>query len=121
MPTARKDLGDYETAKQRIALELFEQALQFAKTDNDINGQLARILTVTAAYLEKNPDAFEQGGDIRTLVADAGLAGMSGGDIAGGGIMSDIIDLIKAVTGTLKDEKDFFFQIIRLIFCGCKG
>jgi hypothetical protein len=117
--------------KKQEALEfLLDQSLRFVETDNNINKLVEQLLGVLVQQLQKNPSAvLSNGGDIDALVSalrarsEGGPIGpgVSGGDIVGGLGWSDIVDTIRALEGFLKGEKAFVMDILRLIFCGCKG
>jgi len=106
---------------------LLDESVRFVKIDGDINDLLKQLLGAVVEQVKKDPGAaFSSKGDIDALVSalkakSEGGTGISGGDIVGGTLIDDIIQLIGALVSVLKDEKAFFMQIIRLIFCGCKG
>ncbi len=107
-------------------MALFREALQFTRHDNRINDSLASLMETVAAHVKENPKAaFDSGKGLEDVLRElkavrtAAGAGTTGGDTIGGSAISDIIDLINGIVGVLKDEKDFFLQIIKLIFCGC--
>jgi hypothetical protein len=116
----------YEEQKNEVAMALFRQALLFAETDNEINKSFASLMGTMAAYVKENPKAaFDSGKGLEDVLRElkavrtAAGAGTTGGDTIGGSPISDVIDLIEGIADVLKDEKDFFLQIIKLIFCGC--
>ena len=119
------DIIAYEKKKNEIKLALFSEALAFTKIDNAINTSLKDLLECIVDYIKKNPTAFDSGkGEIQDLItalnAKESSTDIKGGDIIGGGInLQDIADFIKSISGFIKDEKDFFLQIIKWIICGC--
>lgn len=120
----------YEEKVNEIKLALLSEALAFAKIDNAINTGLKDLLENLVEYVKKNPNAFDSGSsDIQNIMTmlDAKSSSSSsssdtkGGDIIGGGVsLQDVADFIKSIAGFIKDEKDFFLQIIKWIICGCK-
>jgi len=116
--------------KKEALAKLIDHGLDITNSDAIIVRSVAKIMTTLANEVEKRPqDFFSNGGsDIQALVtalkkSDPGstAAGVSGGDIVGALSWSDVVDTIKALEGFLKDEKGFVMDILRLIFCGCKG
>ncbi len=120
--------GDLLEQEKNEALRvLLKESVNFVQLDNRINGLFEEALSIAVAQFKKDPGGSSSGrGDIEALVSalkarTEGGTGVSGGDIVGGAPLDDVIDLIKALVEVLKGEKEFFMQIIRLIFCGCKG
>lgn len=116
----------FELKKREALASLLDESVRFVKIDGDINDLLKQLLSAVVEQVKKDPGAaFSGKGDFDALVSalkarSEGGTGVSGGDIVGDSLISDLIDLIKALVGILKDEKDFFLKIIMLIFCGCK-
>jgi phosphoribosylaminoimidazole (AIR) synthetase len=40
-------------------------------------------------------------------------------DVTGGDWIDDVERIVRTFTSVVKEEKDFFLTIIKLIFCGC--
>ena len=125
-PTTEEQL---EQAKIAFQIGMLEKADTFVDLDNNINRSMDKLVACLVAEVERDPAAAfsHRGGAIDALASalrekPEGSTGVSGADIFGGQTtVQDIIDLITSLGGgqLLKDEKNFFLAIIRLIFCGC--
>ena len=120
----------YEERKREIALELFSEALAFTKIDNAINNSFKDLLGIIVDNVKNDPDFTGSSKSDINKIANAlkkknDKDETQGGDVTGGDIvggdLQDVLDFIKelGLSGILKDEKDFFLEIIKLIFCGC--
>ncbi len=114
-----------EQKKRDCLALLLDESVRFVQTDNEINVLLKDLLGAVVAEVKRNPEAaFSGNSDINALVSALkakaeGAGDVSGGDLAGAGVIGDIIDLVAGLVGVLKDEKEFFWKIIHLIWCGC--
>ncbi len=79
----------------------------------------------SAAQAQKSPDALFAGSsnvdEVIRAMKQAMEAGGKDGDITGAGLFGDIGEFIGAIGDFLKSEKPFFFDILKLLLCGCKG
>jgi hypothetical protein len=118
---------------EREKLELTSQCIwatdQFFRFDALFNNKVLDVFDVVLAAAKNAPAsaAFrseKSGLDeiIDVLVkkrAEGDIGGVKGGDIVGSDWIDDLERIVKALSGVVKEEKDFFLQIIKLIFCGC--
>ena len=115
----------FEQRKKEASIVLLDEVLRFVKIDNDINEQARDLFGTIVSEIKKNPTAAFAGNlNVDKLVANLKSKegpGTSGGDIVGAFDFGDVIDLIDKLGGgqLLKDEKEFFLTIIKLVFCGC--
>lgn len=125
-----QEAADRLEQKKKEALGLLlDQTVLFVKSDVQMVGLLEELLRALVQQVQKDPSVILSGGgdvDIEALLnalrsKAGGGPGVSGGDIVGGSVWSNIVDTIHALEGFLKDEKKFIMDILRLIFCGCKG
>ena len=126
--SSEQRINDSLEQQKREALgALLKEAVRFTGIDNDINELVRDLFATIVSEIKKNPEAAfssktETDALLRALKTKEGT-GATGGDITGAIDFSDVIDLIDKLGGgkLIADEKDFFLQIIKLIFCGCKG
>lgn len=107
---ATGDFLEFDTIFNRKVLEVFDVVLAAAKS----------VPPSTAFRSERN-NLDELIDALMKKRAEGGFSGVTGGDIAGGAAdwIEDLERIVKALSGVVKEEKDFFLQIIKLIFCGC--
>jgi hypothetical protein len=121
--TEHKPSDTLEEAKKQALIHFLEDVRNFMEHDRGMNGLFQRVLTVAVEVVEKDPRAaFSGTADINAIVSalNAKSEGdISGSDIVGASPIGDVIDLIKELIDVLGKEKEFFLQIIKLIFCGC--
>jgi hypothetical protein len=101
---------DFDTLFNRKVLEVFDVVLAAAKS----------VPPSTAFRSERN-NLDELIDALIKKRAEGGFSGGAGGDVVGGAAdwIEDLERIVKALSGVVKEEKDFFLQIIKLIFCGC--
>jgi hypothetical protein len=129
-PTLQELRETLEREKVKLSIDLATAASQFVDMDHIFNNMLLKAFNLVIEAIEKNPDIVV---DSNRTDLDAAIAqlekqpeqctepGIEGGDIVGGAAdwIEDLERIVKALTGVVQDEKDFFLQIIKLIFCGC--
>lgn len=129
MENSKNNSEAWEDEKIEMKRKLFVHVENFLKFDADANGLMLDILKLVKVNFEKNPNAFNSDNNLKELLqeikaknakdTDKG-ADVKGGDIIGGNALSDIIEFIKSISiDLIAKEKEFFLQIIKLIFCGC--
>lgn len=99
---------DFDAKFNDSSLELYEQMIKIIKeapnsafrTDS---GNIAQIVEA----LQKARQGENESSDIR------------GSDIIGADWIDDMGRIIEALTSVVKDEKQFFLQLIRWLLCGC--
>jgi len=121
---------EWENEQIEMKKKLFKHVETFLEFDASANNLMLDILRLVKDNFEKDPNAFNSESNFKELLKElqtkeTKLSGkdndIEGSDIVGGGVLQDIIDFIKAISiDLIKEEKEFFMQIIKLIFCGCK-
>ncbi|MBI4539226.1 MAG: hypothetical protein HY704_06945 [Gemmatimonadetes bacterium] len=111
--------------------ELLRKTGEFLAFDSSFNNKLLELLDVLVEAGKKSPGAvFRSDSSNIAEVVDAlikkrseggseGSPGVTGGDVVGADWIDDLGRIVSALTSVVKEEKAFFLQIIRLIFCGC--
>lgn len=114
----------YEARREEAAEVFFAESKRFLAWDGDMNDLMKDLLTTVVQEVKKNPNSLftSQGDSIADLVSalkakPGGCGGVSGGDIVGAGVFTDLIDFIKALGDRVDSEKSFFLKIIFLFFC----
>ena len=102
---------------------------RFDGFDHDFNGITGRIYHQIAKIIEEMPNsAFRtDGGNMTEILAalqaarqgGTGSSDVKGGDIIGADWIDDMGRIIEALTSVVKEEKQFFLQLIRWLLCGC--
>jgi hypothetical protein len=122
-------LANWEDEKIEMKRKLFKHVETFLIFDAQANSLMLDILKLVKQNFERDPNAFHSDSNLKEILRELKAKGdkgsdadsdIKGGDIVGGGALQDIIDFIKTISVDLiAKEKDFFMQIIKLIFCGC--
>ena len=112
--------------------KLLAAAVHFTvNVDPAFNERVLLLLDLLIVHV-KDTDAFKQGDPETKSKIDAAIEAIrkqsatekhpdiSGGDIVGEDWIDDVGRFIEAIFRLLTNEKDFFFNIIKLIICGCK-
>ena len=114
-----------EQKKNEALGALLNESVRFVGIDNDINELVRDLFATIVGEVKKNPGAAfsstaKTDALLRALKTKEGTEA-TGGDVTGAVDFADIIDLIDKLGGgnLIADEKKFFLEIIRLIFCGC--
>lgn len=116
-----------EREKLEATREWLHLSLQFGNFDAAFNNKMLEVLDIVIAAAKSNPGAIfrsDKSNIDEVINALDKIKRSEGGDVTGGDIVgADWIDdlkrIIEALSGVVKEEKDFFLQIIKLIFCGC--
>lgn len=118
---AKKDARQHIERLEEIKLEMAEEALKFVKWDNSLNDELLKIMKVISEEVANNPGMLTDGSDaLSAALRDPGNPKPDPStDVTGGSDIGRLIDLIRGLLDPLGAEKDFFMDIIRLVFCGC--
>ena len=118
-----RGIGLAEEQKNRLANAMAVAAGEFLTADTELMRSVVQITGALAKYVQEHPAVFETGSDPKDIdaILDALRSRGVGGDVSGGASVSlqDIADFIKNISGLVDSEKQFFLQIIKLIFCGC--
>lgn len=123
-------LEELRAKVEREKLELTSQFIEstgiFLKADADYNTKMLEVLDIVIAAAKSAPPSAAFRSDkssldeiIEVLIKKRAEGGITGGDIVGGDWIDDLDRIVRALSGVVKEEKDFFLQIIKLIFCGC--
>ncbi|MEK6262563.1 MAG: hypothetical protein AABP62_28540 [Planctomycetota bacterium] len=122
----RKEL---ETAKLRLMLAFADATEGFVKKfEPEFNGLVLKLFNLAIDEAQRNPGSGTHQGnpDINEVVAamrkqqaQEGTGSVDGGDVVGGDWIDDLGRIIQALTSIVAEEKRFFLEIIKLIFCGC--
>lgn len=127
--TGKKD--PFEEQKEQALSTLLNASLEFVAGDLRLNNMMEELFATIIGEVKKNPSVLfsSKGDNLETLIdvlkkrSEGGKGGTDfvGGDIIGGGPLSDIIDFIKEIGELADKEKQFFLKIIFMIFCGEKA
>ena len=117
-----------EREKLELTSTFIGATADFTRFDGEFNRRVLETFDVVLAAAKSAPagGAFrsERSGIDEIIIellkkrAEGG-PGVAGGDVVGGDWIDDLERIVKALSGVVKEEKDFFLQIIKLIFCGC--
>jgi hypothetical protein len=123
MADNERGIGLPQDQKDRLASAMGAAVVDFLALDTELTKNLVRITGSLADFIQQNPRIFESGLDPKDLegILNELRSRGAGGDVSGGaGItLQDLADFIKQISGFIDSEKQFFLQIIKLIFCGC--
>lgn len=128
VPTIEELRAKIEREKLELTSNCIHATQEFFVFDTRFNGKILEVFDVVlAAAKSAPPDTFRSSrGNLDELISvlkkkreEGGSGGLSGGDIVGGDWIDDLDRIVKALSSVVKEEKDFFLQIIKLIFCGC--
>jgi hypothetical protein len=129
METVKNSSQSWEDEKIEMKRKLFTHVETFLKFDAKANEVLLDFINIIKNNFEKDPSSFKSDTNLRELLrelkskkcnCDDKQNDLTGNDIAGEFSIGDIIDFIKSIgIDLISKEKDFFMEIIRLIFCGC--
>lgn len=100
--------AQWELEKLEFGRLALAQALVFMGHDNAIVGNFTTITTSLAQFAEAHPDRVFTDGGMGSGVVEAGP-----GDLAGSGVGSDILAIIKEV---VVEDKKFFLGLIGKLF-----
>jgi hypothetical protein len=125
--SARDLRAELEVRKHEAMISFLNHTEAFLVHDAKSNALLLKLMDVLVEAFQNNPDGVFAGGrgleEMMAAIQEHSPKESPGaaGDVTGGApewvdIMRDIVDIF---TSVVKDEKAFFMQIIRLIFCGC--
>jgi hypothetical protein len=119
--------AELEREKVASSIEWLRLATRFMHFDADFNDRILKLMDAVIEVARQNPEAVLGPGrgnldeaveSLRKALGDRG-AGVEGGDVAGGDWVDYLERIVRALSGVVKDEKDFFLAIIKLIRCGC--
>lgn len=129
METEKSNAQNWEDEKIEMKRKLFGHVEVFLKFDAKANETLLDFVNIVKNNFEKDPSSFHSDTNLRELLRELKSKkcnceekqnDLTGNDIIGEFSFSDIVDFIKAIgIDLISKEKDFFMEIIRLIFCGC--
>ena len=130
VPTIEELRARIEREKLELTSSCIHATQDFFGFDKNFNVKILEVFDVViAAAKSAPPETFRSSsGNLDELInvltkkrEESGSGGLTGGDIVGGADWIDDLDrIVKALSSVVKEEKDFFLQIIKLIFCGCK-
>lgn len=129
MENSKGGVATWEDEKIDMKRKLFKHVETFLEFDASANSLMLDMLKLVKGNFEKDPNVFNSDNNLRELLqemktkenkgTDKG-SDIKGSDIIGGNAIQDVIDFIKSISiDLIAKEKEFFMQIIKLIFCGC--
>jgi hypothetical protein len=123
--------------QKRIELDIAmaDGVKEFLSFDTQFNKVLLEISKTVSDVLQRNPSALFRSSDAGTNLDEllkemkkregsssgSGIPGVTGSDIVGADWIDDVARFIQAIGITVKDEKEFWFKVVRLFKCGCGG
>ncbi len=129
MENSKGEITTWEDEKIEMKRKLFKHVETFLEFDASANSLMLDMLKLVKGNFEKDPSVFNSDNNLKELLQElktkenkGSIKGsdIKGGDIIGGGALQDIIEFIKSISiDLIAKEKEFFMQIIKLIFCGC--
>ena len=106
--TSAQQFIEFDAKFNEKSLELYEQIIKIIKeSPNSAFRSDAGNMTEIVAALQEARRGGKESPDIK------------GGDIMGADWIDDMGRIIEALTSVVKDEKQFFLQLIRWLLCGC--
>jgi hypothetical protein len=128
MENSKGGVATWEDEKIDMKRKLFKHVETFLEFDASANSLMLDMLKLVKGNFEKDPNVFNSDNNLRELLQEmktkenkgSDKGDIKGSDIIGGNAIQDVIDFIKSISiDLIAKEKEFFMQIIKLIFCGC--